>query len=202
MKNISVQKMLLAAAIAASLIFAACLTGDDGEGTDSSVIPEGKYRIRNWFNGSVNNDETFLYDNSGILGIQAEADNDAQFWNVEIRNGKILFKNVLSSNYINMAGVTPSWGGDDASEGKAKVSPFSDTEDFYWELVQGSGDQSDSYNIYTAKEWNGKKAVMSIQTSIDHQTPQVFKGTVQCRNDLNDTQLAWGAQYWTFYIFD
>jgi hypothetical protein len=115
-------------------------------------------------------------------------------------------RNVYSNNVITMKGVTPSWGGDDATGGRPGVLAFEDETEFYWEFQAGTGAQSDAYLIMTVREWTGgaaglPKAVLSIQTVIEHGNTAAFMGTVQCRNDLDGNQRTWGAQFWVFYPF-
>jgi len=217
MKKSLKQKFLMVTAVFIGILILAtsCPAGDDGEDRDEfNFKPNVKYRIKNWETGTLNNENTFLFDNSGILAIQAEAENDAQFWFFERKNGKRLIKNVASGNYLNMAGVSPSWGGDEAAEGRAKVSPFADTQDFYWEFFPGSGDKEGSMQIFTNKEWPGTgrngKALLSLN-SIAHlegaepgntSKLDAFKGTVQCRNDLDASGLGWGTCFWVYYAFE
>jgi len=191
--------------IIVSLLFTACVGDDDG--TDDTIKIEGKFRIANWANDTLNGENTFLYDNNGSLAIQAETDNDSQFWIVEQFNGKTRIKNVATNNYLNMKGVTPSWGGDEASEGIAKISAFEDIEEFYWEFT---GDKDGSMQIFTAKTWQGGKALLSLNSiaHLEGAEPgniaklDAFRGTVQCRNDLDAHGLTWGTCFWTFYEFD
>jgi len=219
MKKTTKQNFLLTAAVfltisllAVSVLLTSCIGDDDG--VDDTVTIEGKFRIASWENGTLNGEDTFLFDDSGKLAIQGEADNEAQFWLVEQFNGKTRIKNVGSGNYLNMKDVIPSWGGDEALEGIAKVSSFEDIEEFFWEFIPGTGEQLNSMQIFTSKTWSGNqgitKALLSLN-SIAHLAGaepdntaklNAFKGTVQCRNDLDQSGRNWGTCFWVFYEFD
>jgi len=209
------QKLLLTTSVLillVSLIFTACIGDDDGV-TDIITI-EGKFRIKNWETTTLNGQNTFLFDDNGQLAIQGEIENEAQFWIVEQFNGKTRIKNAGSGNYLNMKDVTPSWGGDEALEGIANISPFEDIEEFFWEFIPGTGDKLNSVQIFTVKTWSGNqgiaKALLSLN-SIAHLAGaepgntaklDAFKGTVQCRNDLDQPGRTWGTCFWVFYEFD